>query len=167
MLTELNHDFSVIGLTETKYVTSREQLVNVNIPGYKFDSQPSLSNAGGVGFSVSVNLNYSIGNYISQATMDYESLWSEIPTDLHHNLICGAIYRHANSNLETFMNSLNYVLDKINRENKYCIIMEDFNINLLNSESHPATDEFLSNLGTYFFNPHILKYNLSFSHPDR
>ena len=76
---------------------------------------------------------------------------------IHHNLICGVIYRHPKSNIEAFLNSLNDVLDKINRENKYCVIMGDFNINLLNSESHPATDEFLSNLGTYFFNLHILK----------
>ena len=62
MLTELNHNFSVIGLTETKYVTSRPHFLNNNIPGYKFDSQPSLSNAGGVGFFVSDNLSYSLRN---------------------------------------------------------------------------------------------------------
>ena len=50
MLTELNHDFSVIGLTETKSVASRSQFININIPGYKFDSQPNLSNAGGIVF---------------------------------------------------------------------------------------------------------------------
>ena len=37
--------------------------------------------------------------------------------------------------------------------------MGDFNVNLLNLESHLATDEFLSSLGAYFFNPHILKPN--------
>ena len=157
MLTELNHDFSVIGLTETKYVASRSQFINITIPSYNFDSQPSLSNAGGVGFFVSDKLSYTIRNDISQVTLDYESLWIEIQSNLHHNRICGVIYRHPKSNLKTFMNSLNNVMDKINRENKYCIIMGDFNVNLLNSESHLATDEFLSNLGIYFFNPRILK----------
>jgi hypothetical protein len=139
MLIELNHDFSVIGLTETKYQSSREQLLNVTIPGYIFISQPSMSNSGGVGFFASDNLSYITRNYFSKTTVDYEALWIEVQSgDLHHNLICG-------------------VLDKINRENKYCIIMGDFNLILLNSESHSATEEFLSNLGSYIFNPHILK----------
>ena len=35
--------------------------------------------------------------------------------------------------------------------------MGNFNINLLNVDSHPATDEFLNTLGSYFFNLHILQ----------
>lgn len=36
--------------------------------------------------------------------------------------------------------------------------MGDFNINLLNFESHPITEQFLNSLGTFFsFHPHILK----------
>ena len=50
MLNELNHTFSIIGLTDTKFQVSGEQLLNVNIPGYDFISQPSLSSYGGVGF---------------------------------------------------------------------------------------------------------------------
>ena len=35
--------------------------------------------------------------------------------------------------------------------------MGDFNLNLLNVDSHPSTEEFLNTLGTYFYNPHILQ----------
>ena len=35
--------------------------------------------------------------------------------------------------------------------------MGDFNLNLLNIDSHPGTDEFLNTMGSYLFNPHILK----------
>ena len=35
--------------------------------------------------------------------------------------------------------------------------MGDFNFNLLNSDSHSGTEEFLNTLGSYFFNPHILQ----------
>ena len=79
----------------------------------------------------------------------FESLWVEIHSDIHHNLICGIIYSHSNNDLETFMSSLNKCLDKINKENKYCIIMGDFNINLLN--------EFLDNLTSFNFSPPILQ----------
>ena len=33
----------------------------------------------------------------------------------------------------------------------------DFNLNLLNADSHSGTNEFLSTLGTYYFSPHVLQ----------
>jgi hypothetical protein len=35
--------------------------------------------------------------------------------------------------------------------------MGDFNLNLLNFESHAGTDEFVNSMGSYFFHPHILQ----------
>ena len=131
MLIDLGHSFSVIGLTETKRQASRENIVNSVIPGYSFISQPSLLNAGGVGFYVSDNLNYSTREDLSMVTMDFETLWIEIQSDLHHNIICGVVYRHPNSNMDNFMDYLNSIADKLNRTNKYCLIMGDLNINLL------------------------------------
>jgi hypothetical protein len=52
---------------------------------------------------------------------------------------------------------LDIVMDKISREKKYCVMMGDFNLNLLNADSHPGTNEFLNTLGSYFFNPYILQ----------
>ena len=48
-------------------------------------------------------------------------------------------------------------MDKISNEKKYCILMGDFNINLLEYESHPPTDEFINNLRVFCFQPHILQ----------
>ena len=45
--------------------------------------------------------------------------------------------------------------DRINQENKTCIIIGDFNIDLLKFELHSATDGFLSTLGSNFFQPYI------------
>jgi hypothetical protein len=39
----------------------------------------------------------------------------------------------------------------------YCIIIGDFNLDLLNYESHPKTDEFMNILVTSFFQPYILQ----------
>ena len=74
------------------------------------------------------------------------------------------LYRHPHSDLSAFMSSLNNNLDKINNEQKYCVLMGDFNLNLLNSDSHLPTDEFLNSLGTYFYNPHILQHTRITSH---
>jgi len=45
LLSELQHNFSVIGLTETKIKSSSQILFNNTIEGYSFYSQPTLSNA--------------------------------------------------------------------------------------------------------------------------
>ena len=76
-------------------------------------------------------------------------------SDFHHNVICGVVYGHPNSNLESFINYIDATVNKINLENKYCIIMGDFNIDLLKSTSH--SDKFLHTLESYFFNPHIIQ----------
>ena len=83
----------------------------------------------------------------SSVYSDHDSLWIEVQSDLHHNIVCGVIYRHHNSYIDAFLAYFNETIDKINREKKYCIIMGDFNLDLLKSDSHPPTEEFLSNLG--------------------
>lgn len=62
MLVELYHPFSIIGLTETKIKTNQDNtsVLNIIMPGYHFESQPTLSNAGGVGFYISNNYKYRI-----------------------------------------------------------------------------------------------------------
>ena len=44
--------FSVIGLSETKIKVNQDPSLNTEIPGYVFVSQPTLSNAEGVGFYI-------------------------------------------------------------------------------------------------------------------
>jgi hypothetical protein len=72
-------------------------------------------------------------------------------------MLCGVLYRHPNGNLGNFMSYLNSTIEKIHQESKYCVIMGDFNLDLLKFEIHPATDDFLDTLGSYFFQPQILQ----------
>ena len=101
---------------------------------------------------------YIIRNDFSTYNPDFQSLWIEIQSKTNSNMICGVIYRHPNiSKFETFKNYLDPILDKISKEKKYCIMMGDFNINLLNFETHLPTDDFINTLGSYFFLPQILQ----------
>ena len=43
------HNFNIIGLSEIKFTLNKEPTANINIAGYNFISQPSYTNAGGVG----------------------------------------------------------------------------------------------------------------------
>lgn len=157
LLHQLSHNFSLIGISETKINSSSQNFSNINIPDYKFISQPSLSNAGGVGFYVNDSLNFILRNDLSTISPDFQSLWIEIPTHLHNNIICGVVYRHPHSDTQSFLSYLDNILDKINNENKYCMLMGDFNLNLLNYETHLDTNAFLDILASYFFTPHIIQ----------
>jgi hypothetical protein len=88
---------------------------------------------------------------------EFEAIWIEIEGKGNQNMLCGLMYRHPNGNLDVFQNYLNSILDKIHRQNKQCFILSDFNLDLLKYETHTGTDEFINNLGTYFFQPHILQ----------
>ena len=117
MLTYLNLMFSVIGLSETKINVNQDLLLNTEIPGYIFVSQPTLSNAEGVGFYIRNDLSYIIRNHLSTSNSDFQSLWIQIQSKTISDMIFGVIYRHPNiSQFETFKNYLDPILDKISKE---------------------------------------------------
>lgn len=129
MLSELYIPISVLGVTETKLKNHQDALVNINITGYNFLSQPSATNAGGVDFYVKKNLVYIHRSDLSaQKQNDYKSLWIEIQNNKGHNTICGIFYRHPHGNVDAFLNHINMMVESIHRENKYCVLLGDFNL---------------------------------------
>ena len=52
---------------------------------------------------------------------------------------------------------LNELLDKLSKGNKTIFLLGDFNINLLNYDINPPTNEFLDSLSSDYFLPHILQ----------
>ena len=61
-------------------------------------------------------------------------------------------------NINEFNNDyLNELLDKLSKEHKTIFLLGDFNINLLNYDIHPPTNEFLDSFSSHYFLPHILQ----------
>ena len=58
---------------------------------------------------------------------------------------------------------LNELLDKLSKENKTILLIGDFNINLLNYNIHPRTNEFLDSLSSHYFLLHFLQPIVSIS----
>ena len=58
LLFELDCTFTIIGLTETKIITSKDPVINLNLPGFQFVSQPSLSNAEALAFTYKTNIHF-------------------------------------------------------------------------------------------------------------
>ena len=102
LLSELNYSFKVIGLSETKITNNTGQISNTSLPGYNFISQPTLSQAGGVGLYIKNGTEFHIRDDLSCVTNKFESLWIEIHCNRVKNIICGVLYRHPNGKPETF-----------------------------------------------------------------
>jgi hypothetical protein len=73
------------------------------------------------------------------------------------NIIVGTIYRPPNKKVEVFENAMNVLLLKIDKENKICYLMGDFNIDLLKSESCDYANRFIEQPFTSSFVPLITK----------
>ena len=153
----LYFEFDVIGISETKIMLHKDPIINISMHNYSFISQPTWSNAGGVAFYIKKNISLHTRNDFTITTNDFELLSVEIHNNHERNTVCLVIYRHPHSNLQNFSDYLINVINKISAEQKYCVIMGDFNINLLNCESHDGTDDFLNTMSFYFFQPYILQ----------
>ena len=71
------------------------------------------------------------------------------------NIIIGVVYRPPNSNLENFYDVLRTMLVSICREKKLCYILGDYNLDLLKSESHSLTKDFVNLMFEHSFVPLI------------
>ena len=74
-------------------------------------------------------------------------------SDRNSNMICGVVYRHPSSNLETFLNKFYSVIGKINQERKLCF---KYLVTLI-FDKHSLTEDFINTLSSFFLEPHILK----------
>ena len=128
--------FDIIGISEHKILKDTFPSNNVQIPGYnEFIFQPTETACGGTGFYISDSLNYIRRSDLEvNSPSNYESIFVEIKFPKKKNLIVGCMYRHPSSNLSVheFSNfHLEPVLEKVSKENKKCVLMGNFNINLL------------------------------------
>ena len=162
LLNELDFEFDLIGISETKITNANEPLLNVHLNGYIFEFVPTPLASEGVCLYIKDNLKYSILE--QKSTSAFQALWIEIHFTKKKNIICGIVYRQHNSP-ESFLEYFNEALDKFTSRNLPTYILGDFNINLLNSETCDFAYEFLTSLQSYFFTPTIDKptrvYNTS------
>ena len=81
-----------------------------------------------------------------------ESTFIELIFPNKRNLICSCIYKHPNMKI-----SLTPLLTNVQKKEKACMFMGDFNINLLNAETNTSISEFYDNMTYHFFAPDILQ----------
>ena len=95
VLNELDFDFSIIGITETKINSSDSPNFKSAIPGYKFEHTPTPLSFGGVALFIDESLDFKVIEKTSNEA--YQALWIVINFSTKKNVICGILYRQHNS----------------------------------------------------------------------
>ena len=159
--------YSVIGLQEVWSVNK-----NYEIPGYgKFEfitrdmnKTPNPNCGGGVGLFIDKKYkNYEILTEESVFEPNvYESIWVKIKMKSGHDKIIGNVYRPNSApkaNLEKALQIHNQIIDNIlrNKNHAKCEIqiLSDFNVNMLNFETHGPTNDYINSLISRSFLPLI------------
>ena len=155
-LNMLNIPFYIIGISESKRQVGKDFLVNIQMDGYSTHSQLSKSSCGGCVLYVNSRLDHHVRDDLSVIEDDYETIWIEINNHKSKNLLCCCLYRHPSSDIINFNNHISSILQKVQKENKSLITMGDFNINLVNYDSYPETNDFISLIVSHYLLPHIL-----------
>ena len=155
LLDELEYEFDIIGITETKITNSSLPLkTNLNIPGYSFEYVPTPLASGGVGMYINAKLNYSVLEATSNK--DFQALWIEIQFPNKKNIYCGIIYRQ-HSCPENFLKYIDDTIEHYNMKDRTIYLLGDFNIDLLKSETCSYSSNFLISLQSGFLLPTIDK----------
>ena len=63
----------------------------------------------------------------------------------------GVIYRPPGTEMQIFNENISSLLNALKNENKYCYLMGDYNVNLLNYGKHKETSEFVNLFHSYSF----------------
>ena len=145
-LLTLNRSFSIIAVSETWLHRSNSDLFH--LPGYHFISGHREHKAGGgVGIYIQSHLKLKLRTDLqSSDNVLYESVLVEIIQPHRKNIIVGCFYRPPDASVADFNKSLEGILSTISFENKLSYLMGDVNINhnILNSQSHQPSNEFIN-----------------------
>ena len=158
-LDTLDHKFTTIGISESwlkdvdteRYVLKGYNAVHKCWP---------LRSGGGVSIYIQDFLEYYTREDLCYQTSTIESVFIEIDKDQigkDKNVIIGVVYRPPNSDNYLFNDYMSEILTKIKCERKYVSCLGEYNISLLNYDTHGPTQEFVDLLFSHSLLPCITK----------
>ena len=116
---------------------------NVNIQGYTLLATKSQSQSGDVGIYIKTCLGSVPRTDLVGDSNVYETVWFEIENSKDKNILICSAYRHPSSEIKHFSEYFQRTLSSPSVANKHVFILGDFNINLLNYDSHTPTCDFV------------------------
>jgi exonuclease III len=139
-------EYNFLAFTETWLQDSNADAYGIKGFNHEFLTR---SNRKGEGVSIFVkeNLSYKPRPNLSIMTNTTEMLWIEVDgssLNSKTNYLLGVIYRIPGTDPTDFNNILSDTLNKIDQEKKNCIHIGDYNINLINSDTHLPSNQFIN-----------------------
>lgn len=147
--------FRVVAISET-WISEEKELLD-GLDGYQMFAQNRYNKRGGsvalfvrsgLKCKVIVNMTFSIDNLM-------ECLSVEIEGNRSKNMFISCVYRTPGSCIDKFSKTISEMLEKHNE--KFTFVCGDFNIDLLKSNEHTKTSEFVNTMFSLGFYPLILK----------
>ena len=145
--------FDIIGVSETWDSIKDPIITNVKICGYNYFNSLSHTQNGGVGLYIRQSFITHPRIDLNHTSEDFEVVWVEIENDRYKNSLICCTYRHPNSDVMNLTEYFKTTLPKVATKNVF--IMGDFNVNLLNYDSHNPSREFIDNFLSNSFLPTI------------
>ena len=153
----LQYDFSIIGLTETWLTDYDYNLYNIS--GYSMvENHRSSRSGGGVAICLKDSVEYTLRKDLAVFKDHMESVFVEVDKSEFgtcRNIIIGTIYRKPDTDICQFSDEISLLLDNLYHENKIIYLLGDFNINLLNVDTHVSTSAFVDVLYSHHLFPLI------------
>ena len=156
LLTKLDIDFDIIGITESRISKTNFSPTNIALANYVIEQTPTESNAGGALLYINRKHSYKIRKDLKlYKPHKIESVFVEVIMPKRTNIIVECIYRH--HNIDDFnSNYLRPILHKLSKESsKKIFLLGDFNIDLLKFNSCSSICNFLDELSSSYFTPQI------------
>ena len=127
---------------------------------------PTYSHFGGTGLFIRIGQDFELKQDLSKSVHSVgESFFIELTMDDNKKMLVGCFYRHHGSIKEFIDEFFIDILNKIHREsNKSCVIMGDFNIDLLQTDNDDLSGIFFDTLSSFGFRPLILQPTRVTSH---
>ena len=149
-LNEIGKTFDIIAISESWL---NNNSIIPNLQGYECCHQPRISKkGGGVALFINNHLDFKILNKMTTAIDDVlECISVELIFEKSKNVVVSCVYRQPGTPIDICIDTLNAFFSPICKK-KNIYICGDFNINLLNSETHKGTRDFLDflySLGVY------------------
>jgi len=145
-LKSLNYEFTVIGISETWLTENNVNCFDIDGYQHEYLFRSSGKRGGGVSLFIKDTIEYFVRNDLSRMEDCLECLFIEVPgnqTGLGKNCVLGTIYRPPNTSIQTFNEKISEILHTVKSENKYIYLMGDFNIDLIQTDTHLPTSDFL------------------------
>ena len=156
-----NVSISALCLQET-WSHERDDMDIFNLPGYNLISQGKICcGHGGLAIYIHESFQAKKISNIYTSSIFYEALFVEIFSGgLDRKITIGNVYRPSRSNdnntvIEQFNNEFLSLLTKIKRNHKNCVLVGDFNIDLIQINQRDKFGDFLDIMITNGFYPQI------------